>query len=150
MREHNIDLYSSLFALAICVIFASQLKDFGLMGSIFPKYVMIVLGICSGLLLIKSLIKPVKGVIFKHKEPKRMFLFVVMLLVWVWLLDIIGFVITSTLFYFLLVILLDKELKSKSFKAHLINFGIVLGQILFFYVVFEIILGVPLPHGFLL
>ena len=100
-------------------------------------------------LLIKSLIHPVQLVIFNHKEPKKMLIFLGILLLWVLLLDKIGFVVTCIVFYFVTIIFLDQERKSKSFLSHLLSLGIICLQIFAFYYAFEVLLNVPLPHGFL-
>lgn len=150
MKERNVDLYASLATLGICLLFGSRMRDFGLMGSIFPKYVMIILAVCSAVLLVKSLIKPVKAIIFNHDEPKKILVFVAMLIIWVLLIDKIGFVVSGILVYFLLVEYLDQERKTKPLKSHLFSLGIIVLQVVLFYVLFEIFFGVPLPHGYLL
>lgn len=147
MKERNVDRYSALAILAICLLFVLNMRDFGEMGGIFPKYVIILLAFSSVALLIKSLFRPERLVIFNHKEPKKLLLFLVILLLWVWLFAKIGFVVSCIIFYFVTVVFLDEERKTKPLKSHLLVLGIISLQVLFFYYAFEVLLNVPLPHG---
>ncbi len=149
MKEKNVDLYASILMLVIAGIFWSQMGSFTKFGAIFPRAIIVLLAISSIGLFVKSLLSPEKKTIFEHKEKLDAVVFLVTIILWVVLMKIIGFVVISIIAYFVITTYLDTERKNRTIKNHLVTLGFICIQVFAFYLVFSILLHVPVPHGFL-
>lgn len=141
MRNKDFNLGVGL--LAVCAIFFYMITKLPKQASVYPMFV-------TTILAVLSLIFTVKAYINRAKEEKGLLdgVFVKQLLavsgaclVYVGLIKTLGY-FTSTLLYFI-VVLLGFKLNKK------IVIGVSIGFCLFIFVLFKVMLKVPLPKGFL-
>jgi len=146
-RKLNIDRIAALIVLAVCAVFWWQLGFINTkLDKIFPQFVIISLAVLSGILLIKSFIKPESKVIFTMKHRGMVALGAALLVLWVVLIDYIGFLITSiAMFAILSWIMQDKQKRTvKAAISSVLVGAILIGAV---YLLFAKLLMVPLPKG---
>jgi len=142
----NSDLIMGSAALLIAVIVLS--KSFGLSyhGSVFIRSAVLVLSILGIAAIIKGFTNPVKTRFFDSlAEKKRILLALAMLIGYVVLIPIAGFVTASILFYLLFALSLQTQAKS----IKVVSFVLVqsVGVVAILYLLFNKLLQVPLPAG---
>lgn len=143
----NIDRIAALIVLAVCAIFWWQLSFINTqLDKIFPQFVIISLVGLSVILLIKSFIKPEFKAIFRMKHRGMVALGAALLVLWVVLIDYIGFFITSVVMFAILSwIMQDKQKRSvKAAVSSVLVGAVLIGAI---YLLFAKLLMVPLPKG---
>lgn len=146
-RKLNIDRIAALIVLAVCAVFWWQLGFINTkLDKIFPQFVIISLAVLSGILLIKSFIKPESKAIFTMKHRGMVALGAALLVLWVVLIDYIGFLITSiAMFAILSWIMQDKQKRTvKAAISSVLVGAILIGAV---YLLFAKLLMVPLPKG---
>jgi len=143
------DRIASIILIGICTYFWIKAKSFSKFGAFFPKVVIIVLGILSLLLLVQSFIKKEDIKIFRETSTKYITIIISSLLIIIWgfFINVLGFVFTSILFFTIIYIILDR--KKRGFSAILIKIVTVILIVGLFYIFFEKILLVPFPKGIL-
>lgn len=148
-RKLNIDILGGLSILAITAFFFLQLgEDFSMFALFFPEKMLPILGLLGLIILVKGLVRPVKIDKPVFQINKNMLAAMMTGILWVLLLQPVGFIITSFVSVFTLqVFYMPKEIRS--FKKIAINAAGSLCIVLFFYHVFVQYLGVTLPSGVL-
>jgi hypothetical protein len=147
----NADRISAIVILGICAYFWTESRTFTAFGRLFPQVIVIILGALSLSLLVLSFVKPHRRAIFKSDEELSylsVILAVVLIAAWVVFIRILGFLVTSVLFFSLMVILFDR--KKRSLLQILVKIGIVVIVVGAFYLFFSRLLLVPFPRGILL
>lgn len=117
----------------------------------YPKLLSLILGVLSVALLVTSLKNPAKsnegaGVL---KSRKAVFLFSVtlfLLILYPFLLELLGFASSSFIFIFFLIFFLTEEAKKKMF----IIFPMALALSFLMFFIFKVILKIPFPSGILI
>lgn len=143
---YNTDIIGGMIMVLSSLLFYSQLGNFTRFGMIFPKAIIIILLILGIGLLIKSKYNPYYADIFEMEEMSKMLLIAAIGLIWILLLDVIGFAVTSFFALSLAIYALEEERNMKTlFKDFLIG-GV---EVALFYTVFSRLLLVPLPEGIL-
>jgi len=145
----NADRVSSLIILGICVYFVLESKNFSKFGSFFPQVIVSILGFLALMLLVMSFIKTEKGKVFEEISIKYSNIVIAVLLViaWVFFIKLLGFVVTSVLFFSIITIIFDR--KKRPFSHFLIKIGAVGVTVGAFYLFFARLLLVPFPKGIL-
>lgn len=113
--------------------------------------------IFTALISLITLISPIRAVL--HRRPKaeedrvngallrKVGLLMVLLIAWIWLYEPLGFIPSSILFFTAIsVYLTEHKLKPVEFGKIILSAAIMIAAI---YVVFDVLLLVPLPKGFL-
>ena len=142
----NSDIIIGVFTAALTILVYFVTRDLSKLGVIFVNYVLTVMGCLSVIVLIKGFIRPEKLKFFESAvERNNILVGVVILLIYLIVLPLVGFLPSSYCFYFVFNLYLAEErftLKNILTSA-LLTFLVVTG----FYVVFHYFLEVPLPAG---
>lgn len=142
----NSDIIIGVFTAALTVLVYFVTRDLSKLGVIFVNYVLTVMGCLSVIVLVKGFIRPEKLKFFESvMERNNILIGVAILLIYLIVLPLVGFLPSSYCFYFVFNLYLAEErftLKSILTSA-LLTFLVVTG----FYVVFHYFLEVPLPVG---
>lgn len=143
----NSDRVSAIVILVICSIFGYEVFSYSKFGAIFPEAVIVIMIIFSGALLIKSWVKPdiLKSIFKKKVDIKYVFIVILSTIMWVKIITILGFYVTSVLFFLFLSWMLGKKEKNIYSIIFLCIKVICLTGL--FYIVFKKFLLVPLPEG---
>lgn len=148
-RKHNTDLYSAILMFMVAWIFWTNSARFSAHASMFPRAISGLLALTSIGLLVKSILRPEKDAMFRHEQRLDVLVFVVAIVSWAFLVRYVGIAVTSVTTYFLVATYLDKDRGSRSIVKHGLILLSVAVQVLGFILIFEHLLYVPLPHGFL-
>jgi hypothetical protein len=145
----NADRIISIVLLGICAFFFVEARSFTRFGRFFPLTIIIILAALSFLLLVLSFIKPKRSVIFGRLHRKHIAIAVSILLIGTWgfLINILGFVVTSVILFTVINVLLDE--KHRSLGSILKKTGIIAVVVGAFYLFFAQLLLVPFPRGYL-
>lgn len=145
----NIDILGGISVLLIAAFFFFQLSDdFSMFALYFPKKMLPILTVLGIVILVKGFVRPTKISTPVFQINKTMLAAIITGILWVLLLERVGFILTSFAGVFILQILyMPKELRS--FKNILINALGSFCTVVFFYYVFVQYLGVTLPRGIL-
>lgn len=145
----NIDILGGLSVLAIAAFFFFQLgDDFSMFALFFPEKMLPLLAMLGTAILIKGFVVPTMPAKSVFRINRTMIAAMITGILWVLLLEPVGFVATSFAGVFgLQVLYMPKE--HRSLKSILVNLAGSLCIVLFFYHVFVQYLGVTLPAGIL-
>lgn len=143
-KRLNTDLIAGILMSVVAIFFWTQIGRFTSFGLIFPRAIIIILGITGISLIVYGLVKKKKQECFEIKYLAKMLGVVVLLIFWVRLLNVIGFAVTSFFFFIFIVLTIEDDLNIKNIlKAVVVSAGLV-G---IFYITFAEILLVRLPGG---
>lgn len=106
--------------------------------ALFPKMLSVILLVLSVALLLSAVFKRRKAVFFEHGWKKVLFT-VLLLLLYYFSLDILGFLVSTSLFLIILIRYLEK-------RNLLHDVAISVGFTFLIYSVFQLLLNVPLPE----
>ena len=143
------DRISSLAILGLCIYFFIEAGDFTPLSGLFPKVVIFLLGGLSLLLFIVTFIRKDNGETFDSASFRHIpsLLSLLLMIVWGILIPVIGFLVTSLIFFPLITVYLDRK---TSGRKKLGRIALVEGLTVVFYLFFTRFLYVPFPEGFLL
>jgi len=147
----NADRISAIIILGICAYFWTESRSFTRFGLLFPQVIVIILALLAMALLVLSFVKPVKKALFKKEEDisyLTVVLSVVLMIAWVFFIKILGFLITSVVFFSLMLTLFDR--RKRTLGYYLLKIGTVILVVGAFYLFFARLLLVPFPRGILL
>lgn len=139
------DMYICVAILILLIAFASQLPAITWMARIYPMIVSIGILLCVLLLLVKTIKNPVvegRGCL-SNATVRNILLYLLLVLIYILLWDIVGFGISTILFT-----LVSLHFLGMRSKMALIAFPILLTAVI--YVVFEKLILVDLPAGILI
>jgi len=145
----NADRILSIVLLAICTFFLVEARSFTRFGRFFPQTIIIILAALSLLLLVLSFIKPKRSAFFGTLRRRHIAIAIAILLIGAWgfCVNILGFVVTSVIFFTLINVLLDE--KHRRLGSILKKTGIIAIVVGAFYLFFAQLLLVPFPRGYL-
>jgi hypothetical protein len=143
------DRISSLVILAICVFFFAGAKEFSPLSGLFPRVVLFILGLLSLLLFIATFLHRNDGAEFDSASFRHIPSLIALLLMVAWgiLIPVIGFLVTSLIFFPLITLYLDRNTTG---KKKLGRIATVEGLTAGFFLFFTQVLYVPFPEGFLI
>jgi len=142
----NSDIIIGVFTAALTILVYFVTRDLSRLGVIFVNYVLTVMGCLSVIVLVKGFIRPQKLKFFESAmERNNILVGVVILLIYLIVLPLAGFLPSSYCFYFVFNLYLAEERFTlrNILTSALLTFLVVTG----FYVVFHYFLEVPLPVG---
>lgn len=149
MRERrmkvNSDRLAAIFLLIICGVLWFEVLPYSMLASFFPKIVIGVLALLSLILLVRSSIKGEKKWLFQGIDKKYIIFAVAILVLWIGMIPLLGFLISSIVFFTILVWLMGD--KKTNVSSILFAFAVVCCIVTVFYFIFKEILLVPLPGG---
>lgn len=142
--KRNTDLYGGIFMILVSLLFLSKISKLNEYSRLFPQAIIVLL-IASGIgLVIKSIKKPTRTVLFTLDDRISAILVAAITLAWVLLFKHIGFVVTGMIaLTSLLIVLNDKKNLKEFFKSFLIA-GFLIASL---YLLFSRVLYVPFPRG---
>ena len=143
----NTDLVGGIVVLAVAAFFQFNMDpDFTPLAAYFPKRLIVCMAVMGVMLLIKAYVRPVYMDSFIGKLNAPVVFTILVGLAWVFLLEWIGFIISSAAAIF--VILYRFEPKAKRTPARLAKLAaIALVEVAVIYVVFIKLLYVTMPVG---
>ena len=144
----NANRITAAVLLCLCIYFFIESGNFTSFGLLFPRVIVGILAFLSLMLLILSFVKPEEGKVFDTLNIRYLpvIISVSLMIAWAFIIDLIGFYITSIVFFPLIVVFLDR--KSKPIVL-IRNIGIVIAIVTGFYFFFVKVLQVPFPTGVL-
>ena len=146
-REINTDITSGLIGLLLTAVFFFALEDISWMSIIFPRTVVYIMAIISGILVVKGLVRPSQDRIFSAGSNTRWMVTGVLFFLWVLLMPVFGFFVSTVVFMTAIVGYLARARMQVTIGKFLIWTPYVLAEVTFFYLIFTKVLYVPLPDG---
>jgi putative tricarboxylic transport membrane protein len=145
------EVVSSVVILGICGYFWAVARDFERLGRLFPRVIIIILTVLALFLLGSALLN-------REKNEKKVFgdagvkylnilLCIVLFTAWAVFIHLLGFVVTSVVFFSIITILFDT--KKRTFAQYLLRIVTVAVTVGVFYLFFALIMLVPFPRGVL-
>jgi len=140
----NSNLLIGLFCGGLAALVFAVTRDLSRLGGVYVNFTLVAMAVLSVIMVIKGLAKGEKLTLFDSKvERKNILIGVAILMVYLGLLPVAGFLPSSYLFYFAFNLYLSDD----GFKARNIIQSVVLSGIVvtLFYLIFHHFLEVPLP-----
>jgi len=144
------DRIAALLLFAICVAAWFLSRTFSPLSALFPRVVIIVLGLLSLLLLALSFTRSEKQekFVLVHGAVLPVVLSVLMMVAWVVLIPLLGFLTSSLLLFTLMTLVLERR-QRKPLQI-LLRIVIVCAATAAFYLFFDRLMLVSFPRGLLL
>lgn len=130
----------------ISIIALVKTEGLSQMSALFPQIIASILLGCSVIYLIVSLIKPTHDKAFEGLNGKRIITFLAGLCLYVLLIWIVGFLISSILMLGFFIWFLQGD-KFSTRRRVIFAGGCSIGITVVFYVLFKVVFLVPLPPG---
>jgi hypothetical protein len=148
IKNANTDLIAGIFGLIITGAFWFSIDpDVSHLSIMFPKAMIIIMGIISAALAVKGLIKTRAqyGDMFAEGSNQRWIITGILFFMWVISVAYIGFWVSSVAGISVIVYYLSRASQRPSLLRVLGWVAVVVGEVTFFYLVFTKLLSVPLP-----
>jgi putative tricarboxylic transport membrane protein len=143
------DRIASITFILAALVFWPQTAELQYNCSIFPRLLIIFLLLLSAALLIQTfLIAPRKTVSFIPKNLRYIIASTVVAFAWIYLLNFLGFIISSVVCLTTLTFFLD--LQRPTFLRMLSSIAVYTLMVVAFWLIFHSFLLVPLPTGYLI
>jgi hypothetical protein len=144
------DRIAALLLLGICVFAWLEARMFSPLSALFPRVIVIILGALSLLLFVLSFATPERGKVFVLVQGNALplALSVVMMVAWIALIPLLGFLVTSLLLFSLMTVVLER--KALKPRQILMRVALVCVVTVSFYFFFDRLLLVSFPRGILL
>jgi len=143
------DRIASIAFIAVALVFWPQTGGLQYNCSIFPRLLIIFLFLLSAALLIQTfLIAPPKTVSFIPESLKYIMTSTAVAFAWIYLLNILGFIVSSVVCLTTLTFFLD--LQRPTFLRMLSSIAVYTLMVVAFWLIFHSFLLVPLPTGYLI
>lgn len=149
-KSVNTDLIAAIIGFVVMGMFWGSKKDVGHLSIMFPNALLILVGVFSAILLVKSFIRADRGSIFSDGNQLRIICTGSILLAWVVGIMFIGFLLTSLVIFPVLVCYLASARQKISLKKASLWSVISTAEVVLFYLIFSKFLQVPLPTGILI
>ena len=140
------DRISSLVILAVCALFFFQSREFSPLSGLFPRTVLVILAGLALLLFLSTFRRKKDGGVFDAAAFRHLpsLVGLALMIAWGVLIPVIGFLVTSLVFFPLITVYLDRGLPARRLFGRI---GIALALTVVFYVFFTRVLYVPFPEG---
>ena len=146
-REVNTEIISGVIGLLLTAVFFFALEDISWMSIIFPKTVVYIMAVISGVLVVKGFVKPSMHRIFSTGSNTRWIVTGVLFFLWVLFMPVLGFFVSTVVFMTAIVAYLASARMPLTIKKFIVWVPIVIAEVTFFYLIFTKVLYVPLPEG---
>lgn len=146
-REINTEITSGVVGLMLTAVFFFNLENISWMSIGFPRTVVYIMGLVSGVLIVMGLVKPSRHRVFSVGSNTRWIVTGVLFFLWVLLMPVLGFFISTVVFMTIIVGYLAGARQRLTIKKFMVWIPIVLAEVTFFYLIFTRVLHVPLPQG---
>ena len=136
---------SSVVILGVCVLFFLLSRGFSRYGALFPQVIIGILAALSITMFFMTFRKATIAQDEKKPQSLRSLYALALMIAWAFVIDFLGFAVTSVIFFAVISIFLDKKART---GIHLVKrVGLVIGLVGVFYVFFALFLFVPFPEG---
>jgi hypothetical protein len=143
---YNSDLLVGIFSLVFTAVFFWSTRDITWLSAIYVNYVLVILAVLSVLEIVKGMVKPERITFFESvMERNNILTGLVILVSYLILLPILGFLPSSYLFFLVMTLYLSEERFTTS--NILISVALAFVIVTVFYLIFRYVLLVPLPEG---
>jgi hypothetical protein len=152
IKNANTDLMAGIFGLIITGVFWFSIDpDISHLSIMFPKAMVIIMGIIAAALVVKGLIKTraQHSDMFAEGSNQRWIITGILFFVWVVAVAYIGFWVSSVVGISVIVYYLARAVQRPSLVRVLSWVAIIIGEVTFFYLIFTKLLDVPLPADLL-
>ena len=146
-REVNTEFLSGLIGLALTAIFFFALEDVSWMSIVFPKTIVLVMGIIACILLVMGIVKPTRAPVLNVGSNVRWVVTGALFFAWVLFMPVLGFFVSTVVFMTIIVGYLARARMQVTIGKFAIWVPIVIAEVTFFYLIFTKVLYVPLPKG---
>lgn len=147
-RENvNTDLISGILGFLILGVFWSAKEGVGYLSIMFPNSLLILVGVFSTILILKSFIRAERRNIFSDGNQKRIFITALFLFAWVFGIMFLGFLSASLITFPALVCYLASAREPITLNKLAVWTVISWVEVVVFYLIFSKLLEVPLPTG---
>jgi len=146
-REINTDIASGIIGLALTAGFFFSLEDISWLSILFPKTIILFMGLISASLVVKGFIMPSRSQIFNVGSNTRWLVTALLLFLWVMLMPVVGFFVSTVVFMTAIVAYLAHSRTKVTPRKLLVWIPVIVGEVTFFYLIFTKLLHVPLPRG---
>jgi hypothetical protein len=146
-REVNSDMIAGIIGILLTAVFFFALEDVSWMSIIFPKTIVFLMAIISGLLVVKGFVRPSRRQIFNIGSNTRWLLTGTLFFLWVLVMPVLGFFVSTVVFMTAIVGYLARARMPLTIGRFLVWIPIVIAEVTFFYLIFTKVLYVPLPEG---
>ena len=138
---------SSLVILGMCALFYTQSLRFSRYSALFPRVVIMILAFLAILLFILTFFRKSDQSFRKTEDSLQSLIALALMAAWVFVINVLGFAITSFLFFSAMSIFLDE--RSRSGWRLVRRLGFIAVTVGAFYAFFAFFLWVPFPEGML-
>lgn len=142
----NADLIVGFASVVVGIVVFAVTRDLSRLGVIFINYTVVVILSLSALMIIKGFVKPERLAFFESTiERNNVLIGLVILVLYLILMPLVGFLASSYLFYacFNVYLAPDRWTTGNIIRSLALSAVVVT----FFFVVFKFVLSVPLPVG---
>lgn len=143
----NTDIASGALGLVFGAVLWFPRGDIGRLSIIFPRAILLVLALISIALIVKGFIKPSGRQIEITGSPRRLVTVMIGFFVWWGVVDILGFLLTTLIAFFVLTWYLARVETAVTWQRMLKWTPVILVLVGVFYLTFTEVLSVRLPSG---
>lgn len=139
------NIISCLFIYIISIFFFFSSSNFSSDSAAFPKAIALILIVLNTILLVQTFVKREKVKQKKERErilPIRTIFTAILTIAYILLVNIVGFILLTPIYIFII----SSEL---GYRNKAISIIVALATTFTIYLVFKVVLGVPVPNGFL-
>jgi len=139
------NIISCLFIYIVSIFFFFSSSNFPRDSAAFPKVIALILTVLNTILLVQAFVKREKVKQKKERErilPIRTIFTAILTIAYILLVNIVGFILLTPIYIFII----SSEL---GYRNKAISIIVALATTFTMYLVFKVVLGVPIPNGFL-
>ena len=146
-REINTEIASGFIGLILTAVFFFALEDISWMSIIFPRTMVYIMALISGILVVKGFVKPSRDRIFSVGSNVRWLVTGALFFLWVLLMPVFGFFVSTVVFMTAIVGYLARVRMRVTIGNFIVWVPIIIAEVTFFYLIFTKVIYVPLPEG---
>ncbi len=150
IKNANTDLIAGVIGILITILFWFSIDpDVSDLSIMFPRAMVVILGLLAAALVVKGLVKAQRADMFADGNNIRWIVISIMFFVWIIAITYIGFWVSTVVGISVIVYYLSLARRKASLPEVMGWVGIVTVEVSLFYLVFTRLLHVPLPTGLL-
>jgi hypothetical protein len=146
----NTDLIGGILGLVLSALFWFTREQWSFWSAVFPNLTLAVLALLSLALLVKGFVRPERLALLAEGNRVRILVTAFVLLVWAFALRPVGTLLSSAVAFYALTLYLGSAHRRVSTADAVKWLVVVTVELGVLYLVFTMVLGVPLPRGVLL
>ena len=146
-REVNTEIISGVIGLILTAVFFFALEDISWMSIAFPRTIIYLIALMSGILVVKGFVKPTRDRIFSVGSNLRWIVTGALFFLWVLFMHVLGFFVSTVVFMSAIVGYLARARTKVTIGKLMMWVPVVIAEVTFFYLIFTKVLYVPLPEG---